>query len=130
MLDVHGVPPTAHPFPLVNVMRADDVEPTLDREEVLAAAPATEDGRFRVPRILAQDGGHSTSNASGLLKLRYILHQHLKTRREDGFWPSGRQTRSNLVPSCLPVVQARSRWAPTHLPNNGAEAPRQTPGGS
>src|SRR2546429_268197 len=29
----------------------------------------------RVPRILAQDGGHSTSNASGLLKLRYILHQ-------------------------------------------------------
>src|SRR5436309_12166343 len=65
-----------------------------------------------------------------ILKLRYILHQHLKTRREDGFWPSGRQTRSNLVPSCLPVVQARSRWAPTHLPNNGAEAPRQTPGGS
>src|SRR6266436_5997295 len=45
----------------------------------------------RVPRILAQDGGHSTSNASGLLKLGYILRQHLKTRREDGFWPSGRQ---------------------------------------
>lgn len=51
-LDLDGVPPTAHPLPLRNVLRADVVRPTLDRDEVLAAAPATEDGRFRVPRIM------------------------------------------------------------------------------
>ena len=51
-LDLDGVPPTAHPLPLRNVLRADEVRPTLDRDEVLAAAPASEDGRFRVPRIL------------------------------------------------------------------------------
>jgi aspartyl-tRNA(Asn)/glutamyl-tRNA(Gln) amidotransferase subunit C len=51
-LDLNDVEPTAHPLPLVNVVRADTVGPTLDRDEVLAAAPATEDGRFRVPRIL------------------------------------------------------------------------------
>jgi aspartyl-tRNA(Asn)/glutamyl-tRNA(Gln) amidotransferase subunit C len=51
-LDLADVEPTAHPLPLVNVVRADTVGPTLDRDEVLAAAPAVEDGRFRVPRIL------------------------------------------------------------------------------
>jgi aspartyl-tRNA(Asn)/glutamyl-tRNA(Gln) amidotransferase subunit C len=51
-LDTHDVPPTAHPLPLVNVLRADVPQPSLDREEVLAMAPAAEDGRFRVPRIL------------------------------------------------------------------------------
>ncbi|MDQ1432450.1 MAG: aspartyl-tRNA(Asn)/glutamyl-tRNA(Gln) amidotransferase subunit [Actinomycetota bacterium] len=51
-LDTYDVPPTAHPLPLVNVLRADEVRPCLPRDEVLAMAPATEDGRFRVPRIL------------------------------------------------------------------------------
>ena len=53
-LQLDDVPPTAHPLPLVNVLRADEVRPTLDRDEVLAAAPAAEDGRFRVPRILGE----------------------------------------------------------------------------
>jgi aspartyl-tRNA(Asn)/glutamyl-tRNA(Gln) amidotransferase subunit C len=53
-LDLEGVPPTAHPVPLVNVLRPDDVRPCLDREEVLAQAPAAEDHRFRVPRILGE----------------------------------------------------------------------------
>ena len=53
-LDTAGVPPTAHPFPLVNVLRDDVVGRSLDRDEVLAMAPATEDGRFRVPRILGE----------------------------------------------------------------------------
>ena len=53
-LDTHDVPPTAHPLPLVNVFRPDEVQPCLPRDEVLAAAPATEDGRFRVPRILGE----------------------------------------------------------------------------
>jgi aspartyl-tRNA(Asn)/glutamyl-tRNA(Gln) amidotransferase subunit C len=53
-LDLDGVVPTAHPLPLVNVLRADDVRPCLDRDEVLSQAPAAEDGRFRVPRILGE----------------------------------------------------------------------------
>jgi aspartyl-tRNA(Asn)/glutamyl-tRNA(Gln) amidotransferase subunit C len=53
-LDLADVAPTAHPFPLVNVFRADVVRPGVDREEVLAQAPAAEDGRFRVPRILGE----------------------------------------------------------------------------
>ena len=53
-LDTAGVEPTAHPLPLVNVLRDDDVRPSLDPAEVLAMAPATEDGRFRVPRILEE----------------------------------------------------------------------------
>jgi len=53
-LDLEGVPPTAHPLPLVNVLRPDEVRPTLDRDEVLAQAPAAEDHRFRVPRILGE----------------------------------------------------------------------------
>ena len=53
-LDTAGVPPTAHPLPLRNVLRDDEVRPSLDRDEVLAAAPAAEDGRFRVPPVLGQ----------------------------------------------------------------------------
>lgn len=53
-LDTEGVPPTAHPLPLVNVLRDDEVRPCLDRDEVLAAAPAAEGGRFKVPRILGE----------------------------------------------------------------------------
>ncbi len=54
-LDVGDVPPTMHPYPLRNVMRADRVRPSLDRDEVLAQAPAAEGGRFRVPAILGEE---------------------------------------------------------------------------
>ncbi|HEX4979536.1 MAG TPA: Asp-tRNA(Asn)/Glu-tRNA(Gln) amidotransferase subunit GatC [Acidimicrobiales bacterium] len=53
-LDVEGVAPTAHPLPLVNVLRDDVAGESLDRDEVLAMAPAAEDRRFRVPRILGE----------------------------------------------------------------------------
>ncbi len=53
-LDTDGVPATAHPLPLVNVLRDDVVRPSLDREEVLRQAPAVEAERFRVPRILGE----------------------------------------------------------------------------
>ncbi len=53
-LDTAGVPPTAHPLPLRNVMREDVPRPCLDRDQVLAMAPAVEGGRFKVPRILAE----------------------------------------------------------------------------
>src|SRR4029079_12791986 len=53
-LDTKDVPPTAHPVPLVNVLRADKARRGVDRDEVLGQAPAAEDGRFRVPRILGE----------------------------------------------------------------------------
>ena len=53
-LDTAGVPPTAHPLTVQNVFRPDEPRPGLDRDEVLAMAPAAEDGRFRVPRILGE----------------------------------------------------------------------------
>jgi aspartyl-tRNA(Asn)/glutamyl-tRNA(Gln) amidotransferase subunit C len=55
-LDIADVPPTSHPVPLVNVLRPDVVRPSLDRDEVLACAPEAQDGRFRVPRILEEEG--------------------------------------------------------------------------
>ena len=54
-LDLADVPPTAHPLPLVNVLRPDVVGPCADRDEVLAQAPSVEDGRFRVPAILGEE---------------------------------------------------------------------------
>ena len=48
------VPPMSHPLPLTNVTRPDVVTPSLPRERVLAEAPAAEDDRFRVPRILQE----------------------------------------------------------------------------
>jgi aspartyl-tRNA(Asn)/glutamyl-tRNA(Gln) amidotransferase subunit C len=53
-LDLADVPPTAHPLPLVNVFRPDEVGATLTPDEVLAAAPSVEQGRFRVPPILGE----------------------------------------------------------------------------
>jgi aspartyl-tRNA(Asn)/glutamyl-tRNA(Gln) amidotransferase subunit C len=50
-LDLSEVTPMTQPFALVNVFRADVVRPCLDRDEVLASAPAAEDGCFRVPPI-------------------------------------------------------------------------------
>lgn len=54
-LDLTDVAPTAHPLPLANVLRDDVVVPGVDRDEVLAQAPAVEDGRFRVPAILGEE---------------------------------------------------------------------------
>ena len=54
-LDVHDVEPTAHPLPLRNVFRDDVVRPSTDRAEVLASAPAAQEGQFRVPPILGEE---------------------------------------------------------------------------
>jgi len=51
-LDTTGVAPTAHPLPLVNVLRDDVVTASLDRAAVLAGAPEVVDNRFSVPKIL------------------------------------------------------------------------------
>jgi aspartyl-tRNA(Asn)/glutamyl-tRNA(Gln) amidotransferase subunit C len=53
-LDTADVPPTAHPLPLRNVLRDDEVRPGLERDAALAAAPAVESHRFLVPSILGE----------------------------------------------------------------------------
>ncbi|MDT4932139.1 MAG: aspartyl-tRNA(Asn)/glutamyl-tRNA(Gln) amidotransferase subunit [Pseudonocardiales bacterium] len=49
------IPPTSHAVPMTNVFRADEVRPCLSRDAVLAGAPAVEDYKFRVPRILSEE---------------------------------------------------------------------------
>ena len=49
------IPPTSHALPLTNVFREDVVVPSLPRDQVLAGAPAAEQDRFRVPRILEEE---------------------------------------------------------------------------
>lgn len=51
-VDVTGVEPTAHAFPLVNVVRPDVVEPSLPHEEALRNAPKRAGGLFVVPKIV------------------------------------------------------------------------------
>ena len=53
--DVADVPPTTHAVPMTNVFREDVARPSLPRDVVLAGAPAAEDGRIRVPRILGEE---------------------------------------------------------------------------
>lgn len=47
------VPPTSHPYPLVNVLRADEPRASLPPGEAVSTAPEAEGGRFRVPRMSA-----------------------------------------------------------------------------
>jgi aspartyl-tRNA(Asn)/glutamyl-tRNA(Gln) amidotransferase subunit C len=49
------IPPSSHALPLTNVFRPDEVRPSLTPREALSGAPAVEDGRFRVPRILGEE---------------------------------------------------------------------------
>jgi aspartyl-tRNA(Asn)/glutamyl-tRNA(Gln) amidotransferase subunit C len=48
------LPPTSHAVGLTNVFRADTPRPGLTQQQALSGAFATEDGRFRVPRILEE----------------------------------------------------------------------------
>jgi aspartyl-tRNA(Asn)/glutamyl-tRNA(Gln) amidotransferase subunit C len=51
-VDVTGVEPTAHAFPLVNVTRLDEVRPSISNEDALRNAPAKANGLFMVPKIV------------------------------------------------------------------------------
>src|SRR5918995_4186867 len=53
-LDLDGIEPTSHAIPLRNVMRPDEVMPSLSQGDALANAPVTEDGRLRVPKIIEE----------------------------------------------------------------------------
>jgi aspartyl-tRNA(Asn)/glutamyl-tRNA(Gln) amidotransferase subunit C len=50
-----GIPPTTHALPVTNVFRDDVIVPPIGAASALDQAPAAEQGRFRVPRILAED---------------------------------------------------------------------------
>ena len=54
-LDTDAIPPTASVLPLRNVLRPDEVAPSLPRDEVLANAADTAEGQFRVDAILDSD---------------------------------------------------------------------------
>lgn len=64
------IPPTSHAVPLTNVFRPDEPRPGLTQEQALSGtpvvdgAPAVEEGRFRVPRILGAEPGGDSSAAS------------------------------------------------------------------
>ena len=51
-VDTSGVPPTSHPIALKNVLRDDEVVPSLPPKEILANAPREEDSCFRVRAVL------------------------------------------------------------------------------
>lgn len=51
-VDVSGVEPTAHAFPLVNVTRADEAQPSMSHEDAMSNAPAKANGLFMVPKIV------------------------------------------------------------------------------
>ncbi len=49
------IPPTSHAVPMTNVLRADEIVPPLTAAQALAQAPAVQQQRFQVPRILEED---------------------------------------------------------------------------
>ncbi len=55
-LELDGIEPTSHAVPLANVLREDEARPSLPQEVALANAPEAEDDRFKVPRIVEDQG--------------------------------------------------------------------------
>ena len=51
-LDTDGVEPMSHIHPLKNVLRADEVVPSADREVLLSGAPDRDEETFRVPKAV------------------------------------------------------------------------------
>ena len=51
-LDTDGVEPMSHVFPVKNVLRADEVQPSFPREELLKNAPGGDEEAFLVPKAV------------------------------------------------------------------------------
>ena len=51
-LDTAGVEPMAHAVPMSNVFREDEINPTIGIERALQNAPQSEDGYFKVPKVI------------------------------------------------------------------------------
>ena len=56
-LDTSTVDPLAHCLPISNVLRPDEVKPSLGTEKTLAGAPARDGAFFKVPKILDDGSG-------------------------------------------------------------------------
>ncbi len=52
LLPTDGVEPLTHILPISNVMRPDDVRPSMPREEIISNAPLAEEGQYKVPKII------------------------------------------------------------------------------
>lgn len=53
-LDTEDIPPTASVLATHSVMRSDEPAPSMRREDILANAPCTEEGHFRVWTVLEE----------------------------------------------------------------------------
>ncbi|MDD6603212.1 MAG: Asp-tRNA(Asn)/Glu-tRNA(Gln) amidotransferase subunit GatC [Eubacteriales bacterium] len=51
-LDTDGVEAMSHCFPVTNVMREDEVQPSMTPDEITANAPESQDGCFVVPKTV------------------------------------------------------------------------------
>ena len=51
-LDTEGVEAMSHCFPVTNVMREDEVQPSMSADEIVANAPESQDGCFVVPKTV------------------------------------------------------------------------------
>ena len=51
-VDTSNIPPTANPIALSNIMRKDEVQPSLSQSEILANAPDREEGYFKIKAVL------------------------------------------------------------------------------
>ena len=51
-LDTDGVEDMSHCFPVTNVMREDEVQPSMSADEIVANAPESQDGCFVVPKTV------------------------------------------------------------------------------
>ena len=51
-IDTVGVPPAAHILPMQNVLRKDEVLPSMPREQLLENAPSAQDGYLMVPQVI------------------------------------------------------------------------------
>lgn len=51
-VNVDGIDATAHPVPLTNVMREDEIRESLPHQEAMQNAPQELNGLFQVPKIV------------------------------------------------------------------------------
>src|SRR5258708_37928339 len=82
-LDTAAIAPTAQVGELVDVMREDEVRPSLDPEDALRNAPSREDGYFRVRAM--QEGARRPRSPTSAPRSG-------RERPGPGTWPSSRCT--------------------------------------
>ena len=54
-VDTKNIQPMSHATGAVNIFRIDETKPSLKRDEILKSAPASEEDKFKVPRILDEE---------------------------------------------------------------------------